>query len=136
MTRLATLFLAVMVGVVPASGAELPPPGRYAFMQTEGGILRLDTATGDITLCKISGSMLTCAPATGERGASDGVAALRGRIAELEHRIDRIESNAPAGAFESGETAVDRVAVLAGRMMERLLAMVRQMKQELAEGRL
>jgi hypothetical protein len=130
MKRRTALFLFVAIATAPASAEEAATPGRYALMPTEGGVLRLDTATGQVALCVVADSKARCVPASEAMPTAwDGPAALRNRLANIEERIEQVEAGSRADRIEDGEdAAVDRVASLAGRMMERLFAMVREMK--------
>ncbi|MCQ8783312.1 hypothetical protein [Mangrovibrevibacter kandeliae] len=68
----ALLFLAVPAGAQENLFADRPvPPARYQMQPVEGGIARLDTETGAITLCRPQAGIMVCA--RGEDGASAAV---------------------------------------------------------------
>jgi hypothetical protein len=67
----------------PAASAE--ETGRYVFDKSENGIVRLDTQTGEMSLCGNKAGELTCRPATEEKQASQNA------IDRLSEKVDRLE---------------------------------------------
>lgn len=71
--------------------------GRFSLAPVEGGVLRLDRETGQMTLCTTVSGKLKCdavnAPATGRSATkpSDDLAALRDENRELKDRIRSLE---------------------------------------------
>ena len=65
------LGVAVAAAIGTAHSTERPSAtdvsGRYAMQPTEGGMLRLDTATGAITFCKAKGATWGCEAIADER---------------------------------------------------------------------
>jgi hypothetical protein len=113
-----------------ASGAfagENPPLARYAFVPTAEGALRLDTETGEVSLCTSAGNGVACTRVAenirltlGERARLEAeVAALGARVADLESERQ---------ALGGGNAAMARVKVLAGRIMQHFLDVVNSMK--------
>ena len=51
------LAAAMIIVALPAAGQE---NGRYQLERGEEGFVRLDTVTGDMTLCRETGSGLAC----------------------------------------------------------------------------
>lgn len=49
-----------------------PAPGRYQFQPVEGGLARLDTATGEVSICRLDPVLMACdmAPSTSAKGAA------------------------------------------------------------------
>jgi hypothetical protein len=77
---LAGLALAGVCGAATAATAA-DKPGRYTMTPTDGGMVKLDTATGATSFCTRSGADWSCTP------TKDGDQALRQRIEELEGEI-------------------------------------------------
>jgi hypothetical protein len=124
-------FLAPALVFVVA-GAAVSAGERYSFIPTERGVFRLDTETGEVSLCMERDATLVClrAPAlTAPPSAAfdterdDRLAGLEARVSALE--ADELEAPSPAG----GDT-MRRVKALADHAMGRLFAMVREMKGE------
>ncbi|GGE00729.1 hypothetical protein GCM10011390_19440 [Aureimonas endophytica] len=65
MRTAATLFLLCLAA--PAGAQSLMPgpasPGRYEMQPIEGGVARLDTVTGEVSLCRLERGNLNCRPA-------------------------------------------------------------------------
>lgn len=74
------------------SMAAAQDSGRYTLQPSGDGFVRMDTLTGDMTLCEERDGQLVCRMAADERAAfqdeldrlEDAVTALRDRVAELE----------------------------------------------------
>ena len=93
-------MLPLLTGAALAQQSE----ERYRLERTEDGYVRMDTLTGAMTLCQERGGELACRPAsqTGETGSANVAAgtsgaaeieALRQQVAELEKRVQALESN-------------------------------------------
>nr|WP_234794671.1 hypothetical protein [Xaviernesmea oryzae] len=65
--------------------AEEPAPGRYVMERSEHGLIRLDTATGEVSLCRESGETVAC------RMAADERAAFERELDDLTRRVDALE---------------------------------------------
>ena len=98
--RYATLVAAVTTGllaagtVVGSTQSPLPAgsPGRFTMHPAEGGVLRLDTQTGAISMCKQAASGWSCALVPDDRTAmADEADRLRSENAELKIAIKRLE---------------------------------------------
>src|SRR4051794_24974761 len=89
MTRL--VFLLVFVCLASAAAAEAQSPGRYVLAPVEGGALRLDTETGEVSRCAGNADAASCTPMA-EVAGDDDVAALKDRVAKLEARVAALEA--------------------------------------------
>jgi hypothetical protein len=127
----------VMALVVAAAGtavaAEEIVGGRYAFVPTEKGVFRLDTETGEVSLCMVRDVTLVClrAPAS---AAPPGIfdAGKDDRLAGLEARVAALEAGEGAEPVAVQGDTMRRVRTLAARAMGRLFALVGRMKGETA----
>lgn len=89
---LAAAALATLAGTVlaaPPPGDERP--GRYTMHPAEGGFLRLDTATGDVTMCAKAGATFECKPVKDDRDMQREIARLSDENKELKAEIKRME---------------------------------------------
>ncbi len=99
-------FALVAAGLPVLASAE--EQQRYELRETDGGYVRLDTRTGEMSICERRDSRLVCRVAADERTAlqdeidrlDESLRALEGRIAELE--------KAPAAAVLPSEEQFDR----------------------------
>lgn len=87
---------AVGLGAIGASVAAPPPgdsdkPGRYSMQPAEGGFLRLDTVTGDVSLCARSAQTFECKPVKDDRDLQAELARLSTENKELRGEIKRLE---------------------------------------------
>lgn len=126
--RFVLTSLVLIIAAAPASAQEGVPAARYQFVPVEAGMLRLDTLSGEVSLCAGSGSSFSCvrAPDDGAREATDSH--LADRLAALEARIAELEANR---VFLDDAEAMERVGRLAEGMMQQFFGMVREMRDDL-----
>lgn len=134
MTCVSALALTVLLAAAApaAAQAERPAP-RYVFVPVDNGALRLNTATGEVSLC--SGEAAgTCALLADEaRARREELAGLKARLAALEARLADLEAGGKGETLSDAES-MDRVMLLTDRMMRRFFGMVRDMKNDLESG--
>jgi hypothetical protein len=83
---------------LPAAAQGREAPGRYTMQPVDGGFLRLDTQTGDVSMCRPgSGGVVTCQPTEAEQGLPSEVARLRAEISDLKAEVKRLEEIAGIG---------------------------------------
>ena len=133
MRRLPLLLAAALtVGAVGISVAAAPPPegaqpGRYSMQPADGGFLRLDTATGDVTLCARTAADFECKPVKDDRDLQNELARLSAENKELKAEIKRLEDmlglgsgKAPPRKFElPSEQDVDQALSYLERMLKK-----------------
>ena len=90
MTRFAILSVSLLAIAIPATGfAQQPASSRYVMEKTEDGFVRLDTRTGEMSICKEQGDQLVCRLAADERRAMEEILAdLSARVDALEQRLE------------------------------------------------
>jgi hypothetical protein len=129
MKRLLVLGLSTVLAA-PGFAAELSP-NRYSFVPAEGGVLRLDAATGEVAFCTAVADAATCTPAGVETAdAQESATDAGSRIAALEERIAALEMTRDPEAL-ADEEAMDRVMLLTERMMRRFFGLVRELKRDM-----
>ena len=90
----AAILLVVLVNPTGASAQE----DRYAIERTEDGYVRLDTRTGQMSICSEQSGQLVCRMAVDEREAlHDDLDALQERLAAVEDRLAALEGVPAAG---------------------------------------
>ncbi|MQV97146.1 hypothetical protein GHK50_00385 [Sinorhizobium medicae] len=126
MRQIVAMFaLGSAFGLIAPAAAQEASPGRYSMQKSETGFARLDTETGEVSLCRENNGELVCRMAADERAAFER---------ELDLLSDRIE--ALERAVESGETAakpplpdeeeIDRAMSIMERMMRRFMGIVKE----------
>lgn len=92
----AAALLAVAMSTIPSHAQEQ----RYQLEKTPNGYVRMDSTTGEMSICEERGAQLVCRVAADERTAlQDEVDRLRQDLAELTKRVDRLD------AGKSGKTS-------------------------------
>jgi hypothetical protein len=112
-----------------AAFAQEPAPGRYAMQKTDTGIARLDTQTGEVSLCQEKDGDLVCRMAADERTAFELELDL------LAKRIEILEK-----AVGEGQTAlkprlptkeeIDQTMSIMERMMRSFMGIVKDLERE------
>jgi cell division protein FtsB len=81
------LLFASLAGL--ASGAE----DRYRLEKTQNGYVRMDTQTGEMSICEERSNQLICRAAAEERAASkDEIDRLQARLDAIEARVAKLEA--------------------------------------------
>jgi hypothetical protein len=142
-TILAQAFtILLMMLAAPASQAG-DAPGRFSLTPVGGSLVRLDSATGAMSICGSKEESFVC-----ESVADDALApkheidrlseenqAMRLRLLNLEAALnaakaEKSEKATPDAAIQAPELDLDKVADLASRILKRFEDMVRSLKQE------
>ncbi|PYE86379.1 hypothetical protein [Phyllobacterium leguminum] len=90
----------VMLLVIALSAPEVAhaqETGRYTMEKTDKGYIRLDTQTGDISVCADQSGQMVCRLAPDDRRAyEDELAALDARVKRLEEQVSAYNKLPPA----------------------------------------
>ncbi|MCZ4090399.1 hypothetical protein [Sinorhizobium psoraleae] len=121
------LAMGLTLGWVASAYTQEVSPGRYSMQKSDTGIARLDTETGEVTLCREKDGELVC------RMAADERAAFEREIDLLTKRVEALEK-----AVKSGETAmkpalpsdeeIDRTMSIMERMMRKFMEIVKDLE--------
>lgn len=125
--RALAAFAAALAGAVPAAAQD--PASRYTMEKTENGIVRMDTATGEMALCHESDGRMDCAMAGDQRSA------LEDRIDRLERRLSVTEkelADLKAGGTEAlpSDKDLDRAMGAMENFMRRFFNMVDDLNKD------
>lgn len=156
MARSAVLAL-FLAAIVPGPGlAEESAVGRYAFVPVEAGALRLDTETGEVSLCVGGHRAPSCTRVSenirltlGERVKLETrIAELEARVAatgarvdateqhafQIEARVTAIEAREREAEKFAADAAMKRLKVLAAE--RRFVGVVRDVKRNIGSDEL
>lgn len=153
--HVAVAGLLAMTGIAAAQGSSSDSAGqaadrggRYTFQQTQDGVLRFDTQTGQISMCRTRDGKLTCEIASDERRAiEEEVARLRTENAELKKDVKRLEelSGIPAppdpdkpGSGKGGvqlptEEDLDKAMSYVQRMLKKFKDKLKEFESEMGK---
>lgn len=73
-----------------AQPAEVGRPGRYTMQPVEGGFLRLDSQTGEVSLCTGRGAAFACEAVADKRAEPSELAQLRAENLRLQGEMARL----------------------------------------------
>ena len=97
-----TVLLAGLVGCGAAAAAD-DKPGRYTMTPTEGGVLKLDTVTGAVSLCTKAGADWSCTlTKDGEEALRKEIDGLKAEIEVLKEQLTKTEEIAGLGDPSKG----------------------------------
>ena len=110
---LAAVMLAASPLVASAPAAAQDRPGRYAMSPVEGGFARLDTETGQMSICrdqKDAGGVQSwaCQPMADPGGGDDRARKLEAENKELRAEIRRMEDQLGLNGPKDGQKQAER----------------------------
>ncbi|MBD9649190.1 hypothetical protein IB267_12575 [Ensifer sp. ENS09] len=123
----AILLFGTGLALAGGASAQDPAPGRYSMQKSETGIARLDTQTGEVSLCQEKDGQLVC------RMAADERAAFEQELDLLTKRVEALEKTAKAGESVAkqdlqAEEEIDRAMGIMERMMRRFMDIVKDLE--------
>jgi hypothetical protein len=118
---------AVLVALAMAAGGPVRAgDARYVLERVEGGLIRMDTATGSLAQCSPDNGVWTCRSLSEEgRNLQDEVAALKAENEALKARLAAAEANKPGRLELPSDAEVDRLMGLFEKMMRRFMDFAR-----------
>ncbi|MCV9962630.1 hypothetical protein OIU34_12040 [Pararhizobium sp. BT-229] len=107
--------------------AQEPAPGRYAMQKTDSGIARLDTQTGEVSLCQEGDGEIVCRMAADERTAFELELDL------LTKRIETLEKAVGDGQVSlkprlPTKEEIDQTMSIMERMMRSFMGIVKDLE--------
>jgi hypothetical protein len=126
------LLLALACTSAPAALAQTPAPdnenGRYSMNPVADGVLRLDTRTGQISLCRQKSDSWVCEATADDRAAYEKeIARLQAKVASLEAELKR----QPGGELKlPSDAEVDRVMKFFETIFRRFIGMIEGLQRE------
>jgi hypothetical protein len=138
MGRFCFLFLFVLACAwTPAALAQSPAPkaapesenGRYSMSPVADGVLRLDTRTGQVSLCRQKSDSWICEATADDRAAYEKeIARLQAKVASLEAELKRQPGGGELKLPSDAE--VDRVMKFFETVFRRFIGMIEGLQRE------
>lgn len=126
MNRFVALFASSALLVFVSGSAALGQEGRYVMQRADDGFVRLDTQTGEMSLCRQQDEQFVC------RMSADDRRALEAEISLLEDRIARLEADNPNRRDDlATEDEIDRTMGIMENMMRRFMGVIEEFESEL-----
>jgi hypothetical protein len=145
MNTLTAVVTLLLLAVAVAYGAEPDTAhGRYAFQVVPDGLMRLDTATGEVSLCAKHAAGWVCTAVADDRAALDGeIGRLARENAQLRTALAAHGLRLPGGVTgQSGgsqdpldDRQFDRVMGFFERLWQHLVDMVRTLQDDWARNK-
>ena len=99
--RLQSLVVPAVLAALVTASAQAEDAGRYRLEKSADGYVRMDTQTGEMSLCGERSGQLVCKSAAEERAAfQDEIDGLQATVKALDERVARLE-NSLAARLES-----------------------------------
>ncbi|HWK86561.1 MAG TPA: hypothetical protein VNQ34_03560 [Xanthobacteraceae bacterium] len=128
---LLTLALASPAVAQVIDNSKLAPEsenGRFTMSPVAGGVMRMDTRTGKISICRQKGDAWACEAAADDRGAYEQeIARLQDKVAKLERELrtgDKTEMKLPSDA------EVDKAMTFFENILRRFKSMIDNLQRE------
>jgi hypothetical protein len=133
MTRFAILCVSTLALIAPAQAfAEEAAVNRYTMEKTDNGFIRLDTQTGEMSICTQKAGQLVCRLAADERRAfEETLSDLSARVETLESRLDAlVPSEDRTGTGIPDEAELDRALGAMEKFMRRFFGLAEELQKD------
>ena len=127
MSRLALLLPLILIAL-PASAQQAD---RYRMERTDGGFVRMDTQTGQMSFCTEQSGQLVCKDAADHRAAyADQVEALSDRVEALEEQLAALGQSGPRTDALPSEEEFEQTLGFMERFLRRFMGIVKDLEGE------
>ncbi|TKT74202.1 hypothetical protein [Aquamicrobium sp. LC103] len=128
------LMAAAILSFAMAPAASAQDVERYRLEKTDDGYVRMDTVTGQMSICEERNAQLVCKLAAEERGAyEDRLDEMLGKIEALEERVAKLEGSSPTAGLPSEEEFEQSLGYME-RFFRRFMDIVKDFGTETREG--
>jgi hypothetical protein len=128
-TALLATALLVAGLAAPAAAEEVQ---RYQLEKTDSGYVRMDTTTGEMSICEEKANQLVCRAATEERAAfQDEIDRLQAKLDGLEDRVARLEARpqVPEALLPSDEE-IDKSMDVMEKFFRRFMGIMKDIEKD------
>ncbi len=123
--------LSPFVLILALAGAAVAEEERYQLERTDNGYVRLNTATGEMSICEERSGQLVCKAAAEERAAfQDEIDRLQGKLDAVEARVARLEGRAIPEAPLPSDEEVDKSLDIMEKFFRRFLGVVQEFDKD------
>jgi hypothetical protein len=139
--KLAAVIVPLLLAAAATPSFADDEPGRYTLLPAGSNFLRLDTATGALSLCRQKLASWACEGITDDLSAlkqeierlSKETEGLEQRLAKTEAELEAEKARPVGPAIQIPGVSLDEMNALADKIMRRLQDMVRELKQQESE---
>jgi exonuclease VII small subunit len=127
----------IFVAALAAGSAQAEGEGRYRMEKTETGFIRLDTLSGDVSLCREQDGQIVCRMAADERAAFEKELDLLTKLVEALEKGGATALTDAKPALPTDEE-IDRTMTIMEKMMQRFMGIVKNLEdgeEETAPGK-
>lgn len=132
MRRTVIMLVPLLVGF-GTGASQAVEPQRYQMEKTARGYVRMDTQTGEMSICEERDSQLVCKLAADERTAlQDEIGRLQDEVKAIEERVVKLE-NSPGARLEStlpSEEEFQKTMGYMERFFRSFMGMIRDFEKE------
>lgn len=128
-----TLALLAPIAFVFASAVSASGEGteRYQLQKTDTGYVRLNTETGEMSICVEQTGQLVCKAAAEERAAfQDEIDRLQARLDTVETRVAKLEERAIPEALIPSDEEVDKSLDIMEKFFRRFMGIAKELDKE------
>jgi hypothetical protein len=130
---LAVTLVGANIALSAVGTAVMAQESRYVMQRAEGGFVRLDTQTGEMSLCQQQDEQIVCRLAADERRAlEEEIALLEERVAKLEGSLSETEGGALRDRLPSDDE-IDRTLGVMENMMRRFLGVIEEFENDMKD---
>lgn len=123
----------VVLTVLAMANANAADADRYRLEKTDNGYVRMDTRTGEMSICQEQTGQLVCKLATDARSAFESeVERLQTAVTALEDRIGKLEAALPAKPQSAlpSEEEFEKTMGYMERFLRRFLGIAKDLEKE------
>ncbi len=134
--RNAATIASLVAGTVLAGAAIAAETERYRLERSDSGYVRMDTQTGEMSICEERGGQLVCRVAADERSAfQTDVDRLEATVKALESRVSALENSLAQRLEKSlpSEEDFERTMSYMERFFRGFLGIVKEFEEEQPE---
>ena len=131
--RNAATIASLVAGTLMAGAANAAEAERYRLEKSETGYVRMDTRSGEMSICEERAGQLVCRVAADERSAFQAeVDGLDARVKTLEARVEALENSLAARLENSlpSEEDFEKTMSYMERFFRGFLGIVREFEEE------